>query len=135
MFNSIIEALEGKEFDFYGVYGHCFNLNGKVFEALEDESDGYRSYLASVELRNEQTKDMIFFPNPVARVRVEQDGDTDDEGFCLKRVEDGFVVLRVFTDYTDDYYPCFRFEYLLPNAPRLPFKHPTKFDALAALLD
>ena len=45
---------EGKVYRFYGVDNNCFKLDNSVLEAVEDESDGYRSYLATVELADKE---------------------------------------------------------------------------------
>ena len=59
----------GLEADFYGVDCNCFKLDNCVFEAVEDESDGYRSMMSDVRMKDDTTG-LIFFKTPVARVRV-----------------------------------------------------------------
>lgn len=132
----LFESLLDGEYDFYGVDGNCFciGLNGTraVFEALEDENDGYRSYFNTF-----RTTDVgkVFFRSPLARVRLRHGGHStrqpppaakespaqksyrlkktsdDFAGWVLEDVTDGHIWLTVGTDYGDDYYPCFTFRY------------------------
>ena len=104
-----MDELLGKRFGFYGVDNNCFKLGRKVYEAIEDEDDGYRSYLHSIEVVK---VDGIFFKKPLAYVEVKSTGDGDYfEGYWLEDTKDGHVWLRVGTDNADDYYPYFVFEY------------------------
>jgi hypothetical protein len=109
----------GLEADFYGVDNTCFKLDDCVFEAVEDESDGYRSCMEEVRMKD-NTDDLIFFQTPLARVRVEDASDYekyagfhDDrfEGYKLVDVNDGHSWLVFGTDHSDSYYPSFTFYY------------------------
>jgi hypothetical protein len=102
------KELVGKVLGFYGVDGNAFKTGRYVFEAVEDENDGYRSMMRGVA----EVKDpsgLIFFKRRVATVRVEEDSEFD--GFRLVDVADGHTWLRLGTDHADDYYPMFRFDY------------------------
>lgn len=99
----------GKKRRFYGVDNECFKLGNQVFEACEDEDDGYRSYLGSVEVR--ETNDLIFFRTSLATVVAEEFEHGSREGVNLVDVTDGHVWLSFGTDYCDDYYPCFFVSY------------------------
>ena len=100
----------GREFDFYGVDSNKFKLNDTVFEAIEDESDGYRSMLDAIVVAGDGSD--IFFSSPIARVRVRVAGDGDNfEGFKLLDAEDDHEWLVIGTANTDDYYPSFTFQY------------------------
>lgn len=99
----------GKKRRFYGMDNECFKLGNQVFEAMEDEEDGYRSYLGSVEVRD--PKDLIFFRTPLATVTVEEWSDCHSEGINLVDITDGHVWLSFGTDYLDGYYPCFFMRY------------------------
>lgn len=112
-----MEELVGKEFDFYGVDNQVFKLDDIVYEALEDEADGYRSCLDSVVVKD--PAEFILFRTPIARVRVEDsDNDPGDfEGLRLVDTVDGHVWLRLGTGNTSDYYPYFVFDYY-PKAPK-----------------
>jgi hypothetical protein len=96
--------------DFYGVDNTFFKLGCQIFQAIEDESDGYRSCLQEIaKIRKPKLKGLIFFQTPLARVRVEEDSDID--GYSLVDMIDGHVWLRVGTGAYDDYYPYFVFDY------------------------
>lgn len=98
-------------YKFYGVDDGRFKLDAKVFYAQEDESDGYRSYLESVELvAKKDTKDLIFFKRALDIVQVTHGGG-NFEGFRLVSVVDGHEWLRFGTSYNDVYYPVYVFVY------------------------
>lgn len=99
----------GQEFDFYGVCCEAFKIDDKIFEAVADGNDGYRSYLDSIPLRNGDG--FIFFHNPIARVKIENDPDETNDGYRFIDVNDGHIWLRFGTDSSDDYYPMFIFHY------------------------
>ena len=99
----------GKTFKFYGVYNECFKLDNLVFEAIKDPADGYRSYLDAVLVTYDD--ELILFNRSIAVVQVVDVTDTLFDGYELVDVEDGHVWLRFGTDDTDDYYPCFIFDY------------------------
>lgn len=110
-------------FGFYGICDNCFKLDGTIYEAIEDKDDGYRSCLESVIVVKGKK---IFFPNPVATVKVvkvptdykNSYGGTDSQDIHeLIDVSDGHIWLRVGTDNTDDYYPYFVFDYF-PKAAK-----------------
>lgn len=105
----MFDDLVGKTMSFYGVDNNWFKLDRKVYEAVENEDDGYRSYLGSVEVVDR--KDLIFFKRRLARVTVEEYGDGSFYGYVLRDVSDGHVWLRFGTNNSDDYYPWFVFEY------------------------
>jgi hypothetical protein len=107
---------------FFGVDGYRFKLGAQVFEAVEDPNDGYRSYLGSIEVRDEEPG--IFFSRPLDTARavaVEEVSDGDGwrrafRGWALTSCIDGHRWLLVGTYNADDYYPTFCFEY----TPRRP---------------
>lgn len=104
-----LAGLVGKTVGFYGVDNLCFKLGRKVYEAVEDEDDGYRSYFGSVEVVD--ANGLIFFQRALATVRIEEWAEGDSEGIALVDVKDGHVWLRFGTDYSDGYYPYFFFTY------------------------
>lgn len=134
--SAIFDTLLGGEYDFYGVdeTSFCIGSNGSrmVLEAIDDPSDGYRSYFGCFATRE---VGKIFFKNPIARVRLGAGGlssryrsygeDHDDHdkagelkqardnfnGWTLTDVDTGHVWLTVGTDHGEDYYPCFTFRY------------------------
>lgn len=103
------EQCVGQKFGFYGVDHNVFKIGKTVFEAIEDESDGYRSYLQSIEVKD--PSGLIFFKRAVAKVEVVRVDETTFDGFALRDVRDGHEWLRLGTDQIDDYYPSFTFRY------------------------
>jgi len=110
------DDLVNKEFlAFYGVDNNCFRLGIidteelLTYEAIEDQDDGYRSYLDSVEIKD--PSGLIFFQGPVAIVSIEHTKDSYSDIFEFKDVVDNHIWLRVGTENCDDYYPWFVFEY------------------------
>jgi hypothetical protein len=96
--------------DFYGICGNSFKIDVAVFEAFEAwRLDDYRSYFDCLQLQ--RGDGLIFFNQPVAKVFVRT--EEDEEGFIgwVLVDEDDHEWLRFGTDYSEDYYPCFRFIY------------------------
>lgn len=85
-----------------------FRLDGKVYVALEDPDDGYRSAMRKLfVLDSEMTN--VFPPVKVLvreRNKARYEGDAAD---VLELIDaaNGKVILAVGTEHTDDYYPCF----------------------------
>jgi len=113
----------GAAFEFFGVDENLFKIGSHVIRVLEDESDGYRSHLGSVEIdpKLEDVKP-IFFRRSIDSVRIHRVTEVDNTpwstdlllsffGFELRSVVDGHVWLRFGTENYDDYYPCFIFSY------------------------
>jgi hypothetical protein len=98
-----------KTFRFYGVCGNRYKLDDTVWEAIEDPSDGYRSYLGSIEIVD-GSKD-IFFKDPLATVKIEKFDSRSSSGYQIVDMEDNHIWLTIGTDNTDDYYPYFVFNY------------------------
>lgn len=107
----------GLEADFYGVDCNSFKLDNCVFEAVEDENDGYRSMMSELRVvGEEEVNKLIFFKTPVARVRVEDESEGTYsshtfDGYKLVDVKDGHIWLTFGTDNSDNYYPSFSFYY------------------------
>jgi len=106
-----IESLFGQTFEFFGVNDNCFKLGDQVYEAVEDPSDGYRSYLGCVMRKPEDG--LTFFDQPLATVRVVE----SYIGFELVDEIDEHEWLSVGTADADDYYPCFIFGYWAKPPP------------------
>ena len=98
--NIKFEDLLGKTGILCAVDGFCFRIGDLTFEAIEDESDGYRSSLQEFKL--------VENIRPVFREKVTI--KTDGDYFYLIN-EMGKTVLTVGTDDSNDYYPCFRFNW------------------------
>ena len=101
-----------------GVCANCFKLvteegDERVFEALEDEQDGYRSSLAEVREVTDpvQLSALTFSPSPYATVIGSHYSGDDFEGIMLVDETDDHVWLQIGTEKLDDYYPCFIFSY------------------------
>lgn len=99
----------GKTYDFYGVDNSFFKLDDVVYEAVEDESDGYRSMMEDIR-ENCNPDGLVFFRGPIARVRVKKVNERF-EGYSLIDVTDSHEWLRMGTDDPDDYYPSYIFNY------------------------
>ena len=109
-----MDSLKGESLKFYGVENRVFCVSigrsrkRRAFEAVEDESDGYRSMLD--EIREVTTDGKIFFDRPIATIFVKE-VESGFSGWELVDAKDGHVWLRFGTDNADDYYPMFTFEY------------------------
>lgn len=103
----------GKEFGFYGTDCCQFKIGHYSYEVREDENDGYRSSMDDV--IKVPKKKQIFFPSPIARVRVQsvdvEDSDGSFSGFHLVDVKTDHIWLKFGTNDTDSYYPYFVFDY------------------------
>ena len=114
---------------FYGTDNRCFKLDDLVFEAMEDESDGYRSYFDTIQVKD--STGLIFFQTPIDTVCIEyiDDGNVQDSeqnevnmlrsfnGYLFRSTIDGHLWLAIGTSYTDSYYPYFIFKYQ-PRSPK-----------------
>jgi len=110
MYDIAWKELTYKTGKFYGVCNNCFKIGSVVFEALEDENDGYRSSLKGVNVLTDEevkSRDLIFFHESIAQVKI----ITDEDNLYLADTTTGHTWLRVGTDTTDSCYPMFRFEY------------------------
>ena len=85
-----------------------FRLDGKVYVAIEDPSDGYRSSLASLsEYQDECPMQNAFPPVQVLARHRDKSAYHDADILELIDVATGKTVLEVGTDNSDDYYPSF----------------------------
>jgi hypothetical protein len=111
------DDLIGKEFNFFGAAEHEFRLDDIVWKAVEDEEDGYRSHLDTIQ----GVLATILYSTPLARVRLsyneEVDNGEDNELYRLTDVTDGHIWLTFGTKNTSDYYPYFVFDYQ-PKEPK-----------------
>ena len=119
-----IMNLIGCEFDFHGAQENLVQLNGIVYEFLEDPDDGYRSHLGAVRL-SPASDHTGFFRKAIAKVILVS---TDNEsswppewtppakniyhdgpfsGFFLVDTDDYHIWAQIGTEYHDSYYPCF----------------------------
>ncbi len=120
LFDQLLKC--GHPMPFHGVDNHQFKLGKHVFEAVEDESDGYRSMMNEVKEVGEVSTS-IFFGSPVDDVVIREAAENQEgaemygsfDGYELVGY-DGHVWLTFGTSNNDDYYPCFEFRYS-PRAP------------------
>lgn len=100
-------ANQEKVLDFYGMENNFFKLDDEIYEAIEDPDDGYRSYLSEIKPTTDKEADdqLIFFQNPIDRVKIVKSTAKDFEGYDIVSVEDEHVWVRVGTDHDDSYYP------------------------------
>ena len=84
--------------------GFRFILDGVTYEALEDPSDGYRSYLKELDISNEK----VSYTFPAQKVFGNM---KDNSSYALndviqfKNVDTQEIVLEFGTDNHDDWYP------------------------------
>ena len=95
---------------FYGVCANYFKLDDEIWEAIEDEADGYRSYLEDIKVVD-NPEGLVFSGEPFDEVYKQEVYDGHREGFEYRSTKDDHLWLFVGTDYTDDYYPLFVFHY------------------------
>jgi len=86
-----------------------FRLDGKVYIAIEDPNDGYRSSLASLAQYTSEVRLENTFPGARVLVRHKSTNEHGQEADMLEflDVETGLSVLEVGTNNSDDYYPSF----------------------------
>ena len=114
------DDLVGQCSSFYGVDDTRFKLGGIVWKAVENEPDGYRSFLEVIRTTSEEK--CIFFKQPLAEVVVDHDEYTETfkngythkwRGYRLieRNPQEVHVWLEIGTEDYDGYYPMFRFNY------------------------
>jgi len=113
-----LDVLVGERVGFCGVDNHTIVLKTsrglRAFEVVEDEADGYRSMLD--EAREVPLADTIHFREPVTEVTVGKVENSSAFSGYEMLDRNGHVWLKAGTDYSDDYYPCFVFDYTPPLA-------------------
>lgn len=81
-----------------------FVLDGKTYKAIENPSDGYRSYLQDLIVTDEIISNT--FPPQEVIGKMKENGDYSvNDTIQFIDVVTGKIVLEVGTDNTDDYYP------------------------------
>lgn len=106
---------------YYGTCQHVIKIGDNLFEAVEDEDDGYRSFCE--EIKRIEPRDGLIFPaHPIAIVEVVNKNHEDDKTLLLRDAFIKFDWLEVGTSNTNDYYPYFTFrsEALSPTAALMP---------------
>lgn len=87
-----------------------FEIDGQVYEAVENPSDGYRSYMDKLVISNKQVRNKIPETQVVC---VYKDKDDYDDCDLLDFIDcrNGKVFLTIGTKHVHDYYPVCVFEY------------------------
>ena len=94
-----------------------FTLDGETYMVYCDPSDGYRSYCSDIIICDEKSR----FPIPDVDVLcIEKEGDKWDSSsrFDMMKVlnaNTGKTIFEIGTDYYDEYYPMYRFDYYPEN--------------------
>jgi hypothetical protein len=84
-----------------------FRLDGTVYTAIEDPSDGYRSCMDRLFASPNEPVANVFPPIKVIGKKKGNDRWDINDVLQLTDAVTGLVVLEVGTDNTDDYYPSF----------------------------
>lgn len=84
-----------------------FELDGQVYEAVENPSDGYRSYMDKLVISNKRVRNRIPETQVVCVYRDDSDNDLLDFIDC----KNGKIFLTIGTKHMHDYYPVCVFEY------------------------
>lgn len=85
-----------------------FRLDGKIYTAVEDPNDGYRSMMEKIFVDDKSTvKNKFKSIRVLARMKDRGDHGNDCDILQLIDTVNGNVILEVGTDNTDDYYPSF----------------------------
>lgn len=94
-----LSDLFGRKGILCAVEGYKFRIGDLTFEAIEDEYDGYRSMMST----------LCIVDNIRPTFSEEVTIGTEYGHTLVLTTNDDNVVLRVGTDYHDDYYPVFVF--------------------------
>ncbi|MBD9456011.1 hypothetical protein IB244_31610 [Rhizobium sp. RHZ02] len=84
-----------------------FRLNGTIYVAVEDPSDGYRSSLRELVVQPDATMHNVFPPIEVVGVYRNRKDFGSSDILELIDTANGKTVLEVGTENTGDYYPSF----------------------------
>lgn len=97
-----VRTLNGVDFEVNGVgNGIRFILDSRTYEVTEDEDDGYRSSANAIVSSGEAMSN-TFHP-----VQVFVSTEDDDQILVIQDAKTGDEIIRVGTENSDDYYPCF----------------------------
>jgi hypothetical protein len=94
----------------YGSFEDCsvmrFRLDGKVYTAVEDPSDGYRSCMDRIFVERCKINNSFSPVRVVVRKKPDHNYNRNDTLEMID-IKTGKTVLEVGTDAADDYYPSF----------------------------
>ncbi len=88
-----------------------FRLDGIVYVAAENPSDGYRSMMKDLVIDNEATMKNVFVGCDVICRHIQKGEYDDHDILALVDAKTGKTVLRVGTGNYNDYYPYFVAEF------------------------
>ncbi len=103
------DALVGYSWNFYGIDNQTFVIGTDAhrcaFQVIEDQDDGYRSYLDHIEPVPLHTA--IHSKTPIAEIVIVKEFNEFQsfDGFRFRDVTDGHIWLEVGTESYDSYYP------------------------------
>ena len=83
-----------------------FRLDGKVYTAVEDPSDGYRSSMDKIFVSDDEIANSFPPCKVLARMKGRTEYSNNETLECIDCIT-GKIVLEVGTDNYDDYYPSF----------------------------
>lgn len=84
-----------------------FTLDGVTYLAIEDEDDGYRSYMRELQISSDPCKILL----PDILVRCEYSDESAHDILNFFELESGNLIMRIGTMDTDDYYPYCMLDY------------------------
>lgn len=83
-----------------------FNMDGKVYEAIENPDDGYRSTLEGLHIPDTGVVvQNMFAPTAVIAVHQSQSHSSMDDILELRNAKTGKVIIKIGTSDINDYYP------------------------------
>lgn len=97
----------GKIFDGIAIR---FCIDGVTYVARENPDDGYRSYMEELEISGEPCRNTFPAENVFCEKEPESSGESKDI-LVIENINTRKEILRVGTDYTEDYYPYCVMEY------------------------
>jgi hypothetical protein len=119
-----INVLNNQVGKFYGIVkttdvndvNNYFKIGSIVFNAVENEDDGYRSSLEGifvVAVDEQKNLQLLFKEEPInVKIKVTEDFMylyNDNESIIS--ITPTLPILKIGTDHSDDYYPLFVFDY------------------------
>jgi hypothetical protein len=92
-----------------------FKFDNILWQAKEDDMDGYRSMLDYVVYADNSTQRKFISHKNLAKVVLESIDNTETgghfAGYILKDITDDHIWLKIGTSYIDEWYPCVIFQH------------------------
>lgn len=105
--DTFMEKVKRYDEYFEDANGIRFRLDGVIYTAMEDPSDGYRSSMDHLFVSTDAKLVNVFPPIRVLARKKENDQWQVHDTLEVIDLVTGKVVMEVGTDNTDDYYPSF----------------------------